>query len=101
MSRTWLPNARLGGCGGGVELDINADVACILIITNSYSLFWVGSIDAESASVFPVNHSFQGLYINSGQHSVILSATLLAEAIIRLVLRIVSQPFINWATDLL
>ena len=77
-----LPLRQLGAEGGEVGIDIYSpdrivlDVKClspsILIITNSYSPYWVARVDGDIARIFPVDHTFQGIYIDSGQHEVML-----------------------------
>jgi hypothetical protein len=77
-----LPLDRLGGRNGEIVirtysadriiLDVSADSPSILIATNSFSPFWRAQVDSTEAKILPVNHAFQGVYVEGGQHEVML-----------------------------
>ena len=77
-----LPLDRLGGKDGQVILDsyssdlisleVSAEAGSILIVTNNYSPFWRVWVNNLEVKVFPVDHTFQGIYVDAGQHEVVL-----------------------------
>jgi hypothetical protein len=44
----------------------------ILIITNNFNPYWKATLDGIKTKVFPVDHTFQGIYVGSGEHEVVL-----------------------------
>jgi len=40
---------------------------CILIATNNFSPFWKATVNNQPARIFPVDHCFQGIPLNSGE----------------------------------
>lgn len=77
-----LPLGNLGIKGGKVTIEtytadkivvrVDTDAGGILVVTNSYSPFWKSRIGGVEAAVFPVDHAFQGVYVNAGRHEVVL-----------------------------
>ena len=55
-----------------ISLRVTAEAASILIVTNNYNPYWKAWIDDMEAKVFPVDHTFQGIYMKAGQHKVLL-----------------------------
>ncbi|MBI4965613.1 MAG: YfhO family protein [Desulfomonile tiedjei] len=53
---------------------LGADAASdfILVISHNYSPYWKASIDGRPATVFPADHTFQGLYVTKGRHEITL-----------------------------
>ena len=54
-----------------ITLDTNAAAASILVVTNNYSPHWRAWVDGTAAHIFPVNHTFQGIYLPGGKHEVV------------------------------
>jgi hypothetical protein len=77
-----LAVGQLGGLGGTVSLrnysssritlDVRAYSSAILVVANTYSPYWKVWIDHIQTRVFPVNHTFQGVYVDAGQHEITL-----------------------------
>ena len=77
-----LPLSRLGGETGEVKLrTYSADRIALrvvvkspslLIVANNYSPFWRARVDQEIVRVVPVNHAFQGVYLEDGEHDIVL-----------------------------
>lgn len=77
-----LPLELLGGKGGKVALvayssdqiilDVTTESAAILIVTNNYSPYWRGVVNRIPVKIFPVDHTFQGVYLDPGQHAIVL-----------------------------
>jgi hypothetical protein len=73
---------RLAGQGGTVglrndssnriTLEVQTHSPSVLVITNTYSPYWNARVDRIETKVFPVNHTFQGVYVDSGFHEIIL-----------------------------
>jgi hypothetical protein len=55
-----------------IELEVHAPTAGIVTLANSFSPYWKAQVDAAPADVFPVNHTFQGVYVPAGKHRVVL-----------------------------
>ena len=55
-----------------ISLSIRATGNSILVATNSYSPFWRAWVDDAEVHVFPVDHTFQGVAVEAGLHSVVL-----------------------------
>lgn len=78
----FLAFGKLGVRKGYVELErytsdqiilkVDNPQNSILIITNNFSPYWKATVDGIGTKVFPVDHSFQGIYVTSGEHKVIL-----------------------------
>ena len=49
-----------------------ANGPAILVVTNNYDPFWQVHIDGAKASLFPVYHTFQGVLLAAGRHTVAL-----------------------------
>jgi hypothetical protein len=77
-----LPLQRLRGEKGEIivrnysfdkmDLVTNCDSPCILIATNSWSPYWKAWINKVETRLFPVDHTFQGLYCPAGHHEIAL-----------------------------
>jgi len=55
-----------------IVLNVKCNSPSILVIGNNYSPYWDGLLNNINVKIFPVNHTFQGIYMKSGQHEVIL-----------------------------
>ena len=55
-----------------ITLKVKNPQNSILVITNNYSPYWKATMDGIETKLFPVDHTFQGIYIRSGEHKVIL-----------------------------
>jgi len=55
-----------------INLKVNNPQNSILIITNNFNPYWKATVDGIKTKVFPVDHTFQGIYVKSGKHEVIL-----------------------------
>jgi hypothetical protein len=76
-----IETEKLGFSEGRVTLDgystdrivlrVDLDGPGILVITNSYSEYWKCYVDGGEEDVFPVYHTFSGIFLGSGQHTVI------------------------------
>ena len=44
----------------------------ILVITNNFSPYWKATVDGIETKIFPVDNTFQGVYVRSGEHKVII-----------------------------
>jgi len=53
-----------------IVLNVRSASDFILIASNSYSPYWRASIDGVQTSIFPVNHTFQGLLVEKGNHTI-------------------------------
>jgi hypothetical protein len=42
----------------------------ILVITNNFSPYWKATIDGIETKLFPVDHTFQGIYVSGGEHKI-------------------------------
>jgi len=51
-------------------LNVRSTSGFILIASNNYSPYWRAFIDGFQTSVFPVNHTFQGLFVEKGNHRI-------------------------------
>lgn len=78
----FLSLCKLGARNGRVEIEayssdqiilkLNNPQNSILVITNNFSPHWKATVDGVKTKVFPVDHTFQGMYVRSGEHKVIL-----------------------------
>lgn len=78
----FLSFGKLGVTKGYVELQsytsdriilkVNNPQSSILIITNNFSPYWKATVNGIKTTVFPVDHTFQGVYVGSGEHKVVL-----------------------------
>lgn len=78
----FLSFGKLGSKEGRVELQrytsdrivlkVSNPQNSILIITNNFSPYWKATVNGIKTGVFPVDHTFQGIYLRSGEHKVIL-----------------------------
>lgn len=55
-----------------ITIQTKTDQASVLIVTNNYNPFWQATIDNKIKKVFPVDHAFQGIFVEKGQHEVVL-----------------------------
>jgi hypothetical protein len=55
-----------------IVLDIDTDMPGILVLSNIYNPYWTASIDGAEAEIFPVDHTFQGVYLDAGSQQVVL-----------------------------
>jgi hypothetical protein len=49
---------------------LEATRECVLVLADTYYPGWRASIDGESAKIFPVNYTFRGVIVPSGNHTV-------------------------------
>lgn len=56
-----------------IVISVDADHNGILVITNNYSPFWKCDVDGIQSRLFPVYHTFQGIYLEAGKHEIILT----------------------------
>jgi hypothetical protein len=54
-----------------IRLAVSVDKDALLIVTNSFSPFWVAEIDGKRAPLFPAYHAFWGLALPAGATSVV------------------------------
>jgi len=57
---------------GFLELDVNIDQGRWLIFSESNLPGWRATIEGEDTEIFTANYIYQGMYIPSGQHKVII-----------------------------
>ena len=43
----------------------------VLVVTNSYSPYWIGLIDGVETPVFPADHAFWGVFVPAGAKKVV------------------------------
>lgn len=55
-----------------ITIEVETEVPSIMIATNNYSPYWTAYVDGVEVTVFPVNRTFQGVYIQKGHHEVVL-----------------------------
>ncbi len=55
-----------------IELEVHAETACVLVITNNYSAGWHAAVDKVPARILPADYAFQGILVPAGNHSVTL-----------------------------
>lgn len=55
-----------------VVLAVDLDGSGILVITNSYDPYWKCQVDGIEKDIFPVYHTFSGIYLEGGQKTVTL-----------------------------
>jgi hypothetical protein len=56
-----------------IVLNVRAEADTILVITNTFNPYWQVQIDGQQSRVLPVNHTFQGVVIEQGEHEVVLT----------------------------
>jgi len=56
-----------------IELETAATSNTILIATNTFSPFWKASVDGQRVPLMPVDHTFQGVFLEAGSHFVTLT----------------------------
>lgn len=54
-----------------IAVSVEADGPGILVMTNNYSPFWKVSVDGIQQMIVPAYHTFQGVYLEAGQHEVV------------------------------
>jgi hypothetical protein len=54
-----------------IRLSIKSKKPAILIVTNSFSPFWIVEIDGKTGEIFPAYHAFWGVYLPDGAKSVV------------------------------
>lgn len=54
-----------------IVVSVHADGPGILVITNNYSPFWKVRVDGIQQTIVPAYHTFQGVYLEAGQHEVV------------------------------
>jgi hypothetical protein len=64
LIRDYLPDA--------MKLTARCDTPTILVAANTWSPYWKAWVDGVETQVFPVNHTFQGVYCPTGSHEVLL-----------------------------
>jgi len=62
----------LGYAADAITLETNTTHRGVLVITQSYSRYWMADINGVPARVFPVDHAFQGLVVPAGTSRVSL-----------------------------
>jgi hypothetical protein len=77
-----LPLARLGSQTGSVrllrysadriELEVEAASPSVLMVADSYSPYWHAWLDGAETRLFPADHAFQGVLVETGRHAVVL-----------------------------
>ncbi len=55
-----------------IVLTVNLDGPGILVITNSYNPYWICRVDGIEKDIFPVYHTFSGIYLDEGQKTITL-----------------------------
>jgi hypothetical protein len=55
-----------------IKLAVDLDGCGILMITNSYNPQWTAHVNGIEKEIFPVDHTFMGVYLESGQNTVVL-----------------------------
>lgn len=55
-----------------ISLATRCDSASILVAANNWSPYWRAWVDGVETRVFPLNHTFQGVYCPPGSHDVVL-----------------------------
>jgi hypothetical protein len=55
-----------------IVLEASCGSDFVLVVTNNYSPFWKALIDGKATSIFPADHTFQGLFVTKGQHKIVL-----------------------------
>jgi hypothetical protein len=55
-----------------LALETRQDSDGMLIISNNYSPFWNANVNGKYARIFPVHHTFQGIYLKAGENRVSL-----------------------------
>ena len=55
-----------------MTLKTRQDSDGILIISNNYSPFWNANVNGQHARIFPVHHTFQGIYLKAGENRISL-----------------------------
>lgn len=62
----------LGYAADAMTLETDTTHRGVLVITQSYSRYWMAEINGVPARVFPVDHAFQGLVVPAGTSRVLL-----------------------------
>ncbi|MBN2783992.1 MAG: hypothetical protein JXR25_04135, partial [Pontiellaceae bacterium] len=62
----------LSSRAGKVRLKVNANAPAILRASEKYDPDWTASLDGENVAVEPVDFLFQGIFIPTGEHEVVL-----------------------------
>ena len=55
-----------------IRLAVELDGSSILVISNSYSPYWIAKVDGVEKEVFPVDHCFSGVYLERDSRIVVL-----------------------------
>jgi len=53
-----------------IQLTVNSESDALLIVTNNYSHFWTATVDDDPQDVYPVDFTFQCVWVPSGQRIV-------------------------------
>jgi hypothetical protein len=56
-----------------MELEVDTDSPGIMVAADSYSPYWKASIDVQPVALFPVDEAFQGVYVESDRHRILLT----------------------------
>lgn len=56
-----------------VELDVDTDSGCPVVLTDSYSPYWKAQLDGVATRLLPVDAAFQAVMVPAGHHRVFLS----------------------------
>lgn len=54
-----------------IVVSVKSDGPAILVMTNNYSPFWKIWVGGMQQTIFPAYHTFQGVYLEAGQHEVV------------------------------
>lgn len=54
-----------------IVVSVEADGPGVLVMTNNYSPFWKVWVDGTQQTIVPAYHTFQGVYLEAGQHEVV------------------------------
>lgn len=55
-----------------IRLTTHSESACILFTANNWSPYWKAWVNGVETKMFPVDHTFQGVYCPAGYHEVLL-----------------------------
>jgi hypothetical protein len=55
-----------------IELAVTATAPTLMVLTNNYSPYWKAAVDGKEAKIVPTDHTFQGVWLEAGNHNVVL-----------------------------
>jgi len=53
-----------------IEMNLNGTSSGVLIVSNTYSPYWIAEIDGKPAPIFPVHHTYWGVKVAPGDRNV-------------------------------